>query len=75
MRGYACACWRAGTGAVVNKEVRINEEAALVGGTSVGERAEEIKGPVSHLRCCIFENFFSRQIRSEKLFENTTSEM
>lgn len=36
-------CWRAGTGAAVNIEIRINEEATLVGATSVGETGEEIK--------------------------------
>ena len=43
MGGYACVCWRAGTGAAVNIEIRINEEATLVGATSVGETGEEIK--------------------------------
>ena len=33
------------------------------------------KGPVSHLRCCIFENFFRRDLSGEKVFKNTTSKM
>ena len=29
---------------------------------------EEFKGPVSHLRCCTFENFFLRDLSGEKVF-------
>ena len=42
MGGYVCTCWRAGTGAVVNTEIRINEE-ITVGGTSVRPTGAEAK--------------------------------
>ena len=33
------------------------------------------KGPVPHLRCCTFENFFLRDLSGEKVFESATSKM
>ena len=51
MGGYACTCWRGLSGAVVNIEIKINEQAALTGGTSAREAGAEMKfDPAQPLR-------------------------